>query len=86
MPGPPLVLDVRTEREWHEQRIDGSSNVPLARLLERLDEVPRDRALVVHCGTGYRSSIAASLLRQQGFDAVTDLVGGITAWHASQRT
>jgi glyoxylase-like metal-dependent hydrolase (beta-lactamase superfamily II)/rhodanese-related sulfurtransferase len=82
-PEPPLVLDVRTEREWREQRLDDSVNVPLARLLERLDELPRDRRLVVHCATGYRSSIAASLLRRQGFDAIADLVGGIAAWAAS---
>jgi glyoxylase-like metal-dependent hydrolase (beta-lactamase superfamily II)/rhodanese-related sulfurtransferase len=82
-PEPPLVLDVRTEREWREQRLDGSLNVPLARLLERLDELPRDRRLVVHCATGYRSAIAASLLRREGFDAIADLVGGIAAWAAS---
>jgi DMSO/TMAO reductase YedYZ molybdopterin-dependent catalytic subunit/glyoxylase-like metal-dependent hydrolase (beta-lactamase superfamily II) len=80
---PPLVLDVRTEREWREQRIEGSLNIPLGRLLERLDELPRDRQLVVQCATGYRSAIATSLLRQHGFGAVADLVGGISAWNAS---
>jgi hydroxyacylglutathione hydrolase len=79
----PLVLDVRTEREWREQRIEGSLNLPLGRLLERLDEVPRDRQLVVQCATGYRSAIAASLLRRHGLDRVADLVGGISAWSAS---
>ena len=82
-PNPPLVLDVRTQREWREQRLDGSLNIPLARLAERLDELPRDRLLVVYCETGYRSAIAASLLRREGFDAIADLVGGITAWAAS---
>ncbi len=82
-PEPPLVLDVRTEREWRDHRIEGSLNVPLGRLLQRLDEVPRDRQLVVHCATGYRSAIAASLLRRHGFVAIADLVGGIGAWAAS---
>jgi DMSO/TMAO reductase YedYZ molybdopterin-dependent catalytic subunit/glyoxylase-like metal-dependent hydrolase (beta-lactamase superfamily II) len=82
-PEPPVVLDVRTEPEWREQRIDGSQNIPLGRLLERLDEVPRDRELVVQCATGYRSSIAASLLRRRGFEAIADLVGGFAAWTAS---
>ena len=77
---PPLVVDVRTEREWSEQRIDGSVNVPLSRLAERLDELPRDRPLVVHCASGYRSAIAASLLQREGFALVADLVGGIAAW------
>jgi hydroxyacylglutathione hydrolase len=82
-PEPPLVLDVRAEREWREQQIKGSLNIPLGRLRDRLDEVPRNRELVVQCSTGYRSSIAASLLRRDGFEAITDLVGGIGAWAAA---
>jgi DMSO/TMAO reductase YedYZ molybdopterin-dependent catalytic subunit/glyoxylase-like metal-dependent hydrolase (beta-lactamase superfamily II) len=80
---PPLVVDVRTEREWREQRISGSLNIPLTRLQERVDEVPRDRQVVVHCATGYRSSIAASVLKRHGFDNISDLVGGISAWLAA---
>lgn len=79
----PLVVDVRTEREWNEKRIDGSLNVPLGRLSERVDELPRDRPMLVHCATGYRSAIAASLLLRAGFTEVADLVGGIAAWEAS---
>jgi DMSO/TMAO reductase YedYZ molybdopterin-dependent catalytic subunit/glyoxylase-like metal-dependent hydrolase (beta-lactamase superfamily II) len=82
-PEAPLVLDVRTEREWRDRRIEGSLNVPLGRLLQRLDEVPRDRQLVVQCATGYRSAIATSLLRRHGLVAIADLVGGIGAWAAS---
>jgi rhodanese-related sulfurtransferase/DNA-binding transcriptional regulator YbjK len=80
---PPLVVDVRTEREWHERRIAASLNMPLARITQRLDELPGDRALVVHCQTGYRSAIAASLLLRAQFGAVADLAGGIAAWQAS---
>ena len=80
---PPLALDVRTEAEARAERIDGSWNVPLNRLHERLDEVPRDREVVVHCASGYRSSIAASLLAREGFEHVSDLVGGMAAWNAS---
>jgi hydroxyacylglutathione hydrolase len=80
--GRPLVVDVRSEPEWRQQRIDSSVNVPLGRLLDRLDELPRDRQLVVHCATGYRSAIATSLLRRHGFE-VADLIGGIAAWTAS---
>jgi hydroxyacylglutathione hydrolase len=82
-PSPPLVLDVRTEREWQEGRIEGSVNVPLPRLEARLDELPRDRQVVVHCASGYRSSIAASLLRRHGFEQVADLPGGMSAWAAT---
>jgi DMSO/TMAO reductase YedYZ molybdopterin-dependent catalytic subunit/glyoxylase-like metal-dependent hydrolase (beta-lactamase superfamily II)/rhodanese-related sulfurtransferase len=80
---PPLVLDVRTEAEWRERRIGRSINIPLSQLQSRLDEVPRDRPLVIHCGTGYRSSIAASMLQRAGVEKLSDLVGGIEAWGAS---
>jgi hydroxyacylglutathione hydrolase len=83
-PSRPVVLDVRSEHEWHAERIDGSLNIPLGQLAERLDDVPRDRPLVVHCATGYRSSIAASLLRRHGLEQIADLVGGIGAWTASR--
>jgi glyoxylase-like metal-dependent hydrolase (beta-lactamase superfamily II)/rhodanese-related sulfurtransferase len=83
-PQPPVVLDVRTAREWQEKRIEGSSNIPLTHLEDRLAEVPRDREVVVHCGSGYRSSMAVSLLAQHGFTQLADLVGGFAAWEASQ--
>jgi DMSO/TMAO reductase YedYZ molybdopterin-dependent catalytic subunit/glyoxylase-like metal-dependent hydrolase (beta-lactamase superfamily II)/rhodanese-related sulfurtransferase len=81
---PPLVLDVRAEHEWRDSRLGGSLNIPLGQLLRRLAEVPDGRALVVHCQTGYRSSIAASLLQRERRQWVADLVGGISAWQASR--
>jgi hydroxyacylglutathione hydrolase len=75
-PDPPLVLDVRAESEREAGRIEPSLNIPLGRLAERLDELPRTHPIVVHCSSGYRSSIAASLLQRNGF-TVTDLVGGL---------
>jgi rhodanese-related sulfurtransferase len=80
---PPLVLDVRTEQEWRSRRIGASVHIPLALLMHRLDRLPSDRRLVVHCAEGYRSAIAASLLLREGFAAVLDLTGGIAAWQAS---
>jgi DMSO/TMAO reductase YedYZ molybdopterin-dependent catalytic subunit/glyoxylase-like metal-dependent hydrolase (beta-lactamase superfamily II)/rhodanese-related sulfurtransferase len=81
---PPLVLDVRGEHEWRQARLGGSFNIPLGQLAGRLDELPDGRALVVHCETGYRSSIAASLLVREGRQGIADLVGGIRAWQASR--
>lgn len=81
---PPVVLDVRTAKEWQAKRIEGSLNIPLNHLQERLREVPGDRGIVVHCASGYRSSIAASLLERQGMKDFADLVGGIAAWEASK--
>lgn len=77
---PPRVLDVRTEKEWGEGHIDQSVNIPLPHLIERLHEVPADQKLVVHCASGYRSSIAASLLEKTGYAKAIDLIGGYEAW------
>lgn len=75
-----LVLDVRTEKEWQAGHIEGSLNVPLSHLRQRVDEIPADKPLAVHCQSGYRSSIACSLLEQAGRDDLFDVVGGIQAW------
>ena len=83
-PQPPFVLDVRTEAEHAQKHIDGSLNIPLNRLEERAAEVPRGRPVVIHCASGYRSSIAASILKNKGIAAVTDLVGGYSAWEAER--
>jgi hydroxyacylglutathione hydrolase len=81
-PKHPVVLDVRSELEWRFGHVDGSHNVPLTRLPDRLSEVSRER-VVVTCQTGYRSSIAASVLKEQGFEEIIDLVGGMTAWQGA---
>jgi glyoxylase-like metal-dependent hydrolase (beta-lactamase superfamily II)/rhodanese-related sulfurtransferase len=80
----PLVVDVRTEKEWSAGHIDGSLNLPLQHLRDRLSEIPREATVVVHCEGGYRSAIAASLLAQSGRARVLDLVGGFKAWSASK--
>ncbi len=83
-PNPPFVLDVRMPKEWQSRRIEGSTNIPLNHLQERLEELPRGQEIVVHCAGGYRSSIAASILHQHGFEELTELVGGIAAWEAAK--
>jgi glyoxylase-like metal-dependent hydrolase (beta-lactamase superfamily II)/rhodanese-related sulfurtransferase len=79
---PPVVLDVRAPGEVEAGRIPGSLTVPLNHLEERLGEVPRDRDVVVTCASGYRSSIAVSLLEARGLQGLSDLVGGMSAWEA----
>src|SRR5207237_7974536 len=80
---PPFVLDVRSPGEWRESRIAGSTNVPLDHLRERIADVPRDVTLVIHCGSGYRSPMGASILAQHGIESI-DLVGGMGAWEAAK--
>ncbi len=80
---PPKVVDVRAPSEYEVKHIDGSLNIPLNHLAERVRELPADRPLLVHCAGGYRSSIASSLLQQQGFGRVGELAGGLAAWEAA---
>lgn len=80
----PFVLDVRAKMEWDIVHLNNSNNIPLPHLRERLDEVPTNRPVVVHCEGGYRSAIACSLLTLAGHSDVTDLVGGIKAWIATK--
>jgi glyoxylase-like metal-dependent hydrolase (beta-lactamase superfamily II)/rhodanese-related sulfurtransferase len=74
------ILDVRERGEVVTKRIPGSHWLPLGQLPKRLAQVPRDRDVVIHCASGYRSVIASSLLRQAGFTRVRDLAGGIEGW------
>ncbi len=65
----PMVLDVRGDDEYATAHLDGALHVPLHSLLERMKEVPHTR-LWVHCGSGYRAGIAASILQRAGHDVV----------------
>src|SRR5205814_1979950 len=76
----PHLLDVRTAGEYESRHIDGALHVPLPGLLRRLTELPKDGPLAVICGSGYRSSIAASLLRNAGFIRVQNVMGGMGAY------
>jgi len=76
----PFVLDVRTRAEHEQGHIEGSLNLPLDGLEAELERVPRDRRILVHCRSGYRSSIAASLLERHGIENTADLLGGYLAW------
>jgi uncharacterized membrane protein YfcA/glyoxylase-like metal-dependent hydrolase (beta-lactamase superfamily II)/rhodanese-related sulfurtransferase len=78
----PVVLDVRNIGEREAGYIPGSLHIPLAELARRTDEVPAGRPVVAYCAGGWRSSVAASLLRHSGRHDVSDLLGGFAAWQA----
>lgn len=80
---PPLLLDIRTAREWSAKHLVDSVNLPLAQLQQRIDEIPRTRRIAVHCAGGYRSSIAVSILNHHGITNLIELAGGMAAWEAS---
>lgn len=74
------VVDIRGPGEVEAGMIAHASHVQLAELFTRLGELNPQMSTVVYCAGGYRSSIAASLLRQRGFKDVSDIVGGYSAW------
>jgi hydroxyacylglutathione hydrolase len=78
------VVDVRNAGETEEGSMPGVSNIPLPRLRDEMETLDPTRPTVVFCAGGYRSSIAASLLRRGGFDDVSDILGGYHAWESAQ--
>jgi hydroxyacylglutathione hydrolase len=74
------LIDVRGRNEWDSGHIEGARHIPLGYLPDRIDEIPTDKAVVVHCAVGGRSAIAASLLEARGVDRVVNLAGGYGAW------
>jgi hydroxyacylglutathione hydrolase len=77
------VLDVRQPAEWAEGHIPGAQFITGAELPRRIDEVPRDEVVAVICGTGFRSSASGSLLMQQGYERVVNVIGGMSAWDSA---
>jgi rhodanese-related sulfurtransferase len=76
-----FLLDVRTEDEYKQGHIEGANLIPVQDLESRLDEIPRDRQIIVYCKSGVRSRSAASILIENGFGMVYDM-GGISDWQA----
>jgi hydroxyacylglutathione hydrolase len=78
------VLDVRTDREWKDGHVEGALHIHGGKLQERFADVPREKPVAVLCGSGYRSSIAASFLLREGYSDVSNVAGGMAAWRAAQ--
>ena len=77
------VVDVRGPGEVAGGKIEVAREVPLARILDRLGELDPTAPTVVYCAGGYRSMIAASVMRASGFRDVSDLLGGYGAWESA---
>ena len=75
-----LLLDVREPFEYDIARIDGAKLLPLGELPGRINEIPRDKKVVLMCKSGQRSANATTYLQKQGYSDVHNLEGGITAW------
>jgi len=75
----PSVFDVRKKTEFSNERIKYSKNIPLAELNNSIDNFPVNKTFFLHCAGGYRSMIAASILKSKGIHNVIDVNGGIKA-------
>jgi glyoxylase-like metal-dependent hydrolase (beta-lactamase superfamily II)/rhodanese-related sulfurtransferase len=80
-----MIVDVREPSEYATARIPGAVSIPQADLATRLDEIPRDRELLLVCAGGTRSLRAAQFLRAIGYERVTNLDGGTNGWLEHQR-
>jgi rhodanese-related sulfurtransferase len=75
------IIDVRTPAEWDGGRIKWAEHFPLSDILDdKLPQAEKDEELVLQCGSGYRSNIAASIMKQAGYANAKSLAGGIFAW------
>jgi rhodanese-related sulfurtransferase len=75
-----LILDVRELSEWTQFHIPGALLIPLGDLPNRLNNVPKDREIVVVCRSGNRSQTGRDILLKAGYTQVTSMAGGVTQW------
>ena len=81
----PFLLDVRTPTEWQSGHIQGARHAPLSSFAKQLPDLPNDRKIAVICGSGYRSSIATSMLQSRGYPNVENVAGGMSAFTDANR-
>ncbi len=72
----PLIFDVRKQSEYNAEHIVGAINIPINQINKHLSEFPKNQHFFLHCAGGYRSMIAASILKQRGWENFTEIRGG----------
>lgn len=73
-----VIIDVRKVSEFQSEHLIDAVNIPLNVMNNHLSEFPKDKAFILHCAGGYRSMIAASMLKQRGYDNFVDVIGGFS--------
>ncbi|WP_050182308.1 rhodanese-like domain-containing protein [Domibacillus robiginosus] len=73
-------IDVRTPNEFELNRINGFKNIPLHELQKRANELSKEKEVFVICQSGMRSSKASKILKKLGFEHITNVKGGMSAW------
>lgn len=79
----PLIVDVREPSEFAMMRLAGAVLMPLSTFVQRFEELPHDRPLLMLCAAGARSGRATDFLLANGYPDVANIAGGITAWNAA---
>jgi rhodanese-related sulfurtransferase len=79
-PGRPVLVDVREPDEFLDARVAGSALYPTSTFLLKVQELPRDRPLLVICRSGNRSAAVTAYLLREGWADVTNVAGGLNAW------
>lgn len=78
-----LLIDVRKPSEFDAEHVEGAINIPLSEINQHLSKFPKDESFTIHCAGGFRSLIAASILKQRGWNNFKEIEGGFKALHAS---
>ncbi|MEB3101587.1 rhodanese-like domain-containing protein [Ferviditalea candida] len=79
------IIDVREDVEWISGHIPQAKHIPLGQLLQRLDELDKNKEYIMVCAGGNRSSLACEFLSERGYD-VTNLIGGMSRWRGEVAT
>jgi glyoxylase-like metal-dependent hydrolase (beta-lactamase superfamily II)/rhodanese-related sulfurtransferase len=73
----PIIIDVRKQSEFDSEHVEKAINIPLNQINQRFSEIPSEQNFIVHCAGGYRSMIAASILKSRGYHNFVDVEGGM---------
>ncbi|WP_199794851.1 rhodanese-like domain-containing protein [Paenibacillus faecalis] len=78
------MIDVREDEEVAQGIIAGAKHIPMGEIPSRMDEIPRGNEVVFICRSGNRSQQVCQFLKQQGFDNMINMSGGMLQWHADE--
>ena len=74
------LLDVRTPAEYRQARLEGAMLIPIDQLVNRINELPSNRPILVYCAVGSRSAQVVNYLARRGYTEIYNLYGGIYSW------
>ena len=74
----PIIIDVRKQSEFDSEHVVNAINIPLNQMNQKFAEFPTEKPFILHCAGGYRSMIAASILKSRGIENFVDVIGGMS--------